>query len=37
MWNIKHDPNELIYETNRLTENRLVVVKGKEDGLGVWD
>ena len=41
MWNIKHDPNELIYETNRLTENRLVAVKEEEDRkreeLGVWD
>ena len=37
MWNLKYDTNELIYETNRLTdiENRLVVAKGKkgwEDG-----
>ena len=37
MWDLKHDTDELIYETNRLTENTLVVAKGKEDGLGVWD
>ena len=43
MWNLKYDTNELIYETNILTdiENRLVVAKGKgvqgRDGLGVWD
>ena len=29
-WNLKYDTNELIYETNRLTdiENKLVVAKG---------
>ena len=37
MWDLKHDTDELIYETNRLTENTLVVAEGKEDGLGVWD
>ena len=29
MWNLKYDTNEHIYETNRLTENRLVVAKGE--------
>ena len=31
MWNLKYDTNELIYETNRLTdiENRIVVAKGE--------
>ena len=31
MWNLKYDTNELIYETNRLTdiENKLMVPKGR--------
>ena len=32
MWNLKYDTNELIYETERDSENRLVVAKGE----GVW-
>ena len=33
-WNLKYDTNELIYETNRLTDikNRLVVAKGEGSG-----
>ena len=34
MWDLKHDTDELIYETNRLTENTLVVAKG--NGSGEW-
>ena len=43
MWNLKYDTNELIQETDRLTdiENILVVAKGdmgrERDGVGVWD
>ena len=39
MQDLKYDTNELIYETETLTdvENRLVVAKGKGEGLGVWD
>ena len=41
MWNLKYDTNELLYETDSQTENRLVVAKVEEgwgrDGLGVWD
>ena len=31
MWNLKYDPNEFIYRTERLTdiENRFVVAKGE--------
>ena len=29
MWNLKYDTNELIYETERDSENRLVVAKGE--------
>ena len=32
MWNLKYDPNKLIYET----ENRLVVAKRERGGVGVW-
>ena len=41
MWNLKYDTNELIYETETDSENRLVVAKGEgqwgRDVLGVWD
>ena len=45
MWNLKYDTNELIYETERLTdiENKLMVTKGgsgrrgRGDKLGIWD
>ena len=39
MWNLKHDPNELIHETNRLTdvENRLVVAVAKWGGGMNWE
>ena len=34
MWNLKNSTNELIYETNRLTdfENKLTVTKGERRG-----
>ena len=32
MWNLKYDTNELIYETNRLIENGLVVAKREGSG-----
>ena len=36
MWNPKYDTNELIYETETLTdrENRLVLAKGERGGRG---
>ena len=44
MWSLKYDTNELIYETDRLTDtgNRLVVVEeedgqGKDGSLGLAD
>jgi len=40
MWNLKYATNELIYETETDTENKLMVAKGKgvgEGGLGFWD
>ena len=44
VWHLKYDTNELIYETDRLTDvgNRLVVVKeeegqGKDGSLGLAD
>ena len=38
MWNLKYDTNELIYETDSQTENRLVVAKGKGDEGGMdWE
>ena len=43
MWILKDDTNELIYETNRLTdiENKLMVTKKERDwgrdNLEVWD
>ena len=35
MWNLKHDTNEPIYETERFVdmEKRLVAVKGGEGGM----
>ena len=33
MWNLNYDTNELIYETETDTENRLVVASGKQ----VWE
>ena len=40
MWNLKYDTNELIYETETDSENRLVVAKGEgqwgREGLEVW-
>jgi len=32
-WNLKYD-SELIYETNRLTDNRLLVARGGSVGKG---
>ena len=34
MWNLKYDTNELIYETETVSdiENRLVVAKGRGGG-----
>ena len=42
MWNVKYDPNEVIYktETDSDIENKLMVTKGERGGegkLGVWD
>lgn len=41
MWNLKYNRNELIYETDSQTENRLVVAivaKGEGDGGGMdWE
>ena len=41
MWNLKYSTNELIYNRNRLIENRLVVIKREErwgrEEMGVWD
>ena len=36
MWNLKYGTNELIHEpeTDSQTQNRLVVAKGKEEGMG---
>ena len=36
MWNLKYAPNELAYETGRLTdtENKLVVSNGERRGKG---
>ena len=40
MWNLKYDTNELIYKTEAVVENKLMVTKGERVGrakLGVWD
>ena len=34
MWNPKYGTNDLIYKTETLTENRIVIAKGKGEGVG---
>ena len=41
MWNLKYDPDELIYETETDIANKFMVTKGERgwgrNKLGVWD